>query len=210
MTPRSRNPPSHANLSKTKGILVVLSVTAGMRFPQGWPLACSKVRPTPCNWRASSAILHWFESAGVAQLVEHLICNQRVGGSIPSASSISALSISLLESYRHLHPVGHFGRYAQKYAESSPHQPSSSPRRHPHRSGVHIASWCRYSYDLRAFGRLAAALFSPTSLCTYAGDRKQRTVRPGLLSARPRVAFLKAGRRLIPPVVFESTAKPLQ
>src|SRR5437899_8556305 len=27
------------------------------------------------------------ESAGVAQLVEHLICNQRVGGSIPSASS---------------------------------------------------------------------------------------------------------------------------
>ena len=26
-------------------------------------------------------------SAGVAQLVEHLICNQRVGGSIPSASS---------------------------------------------------------------------------------------------------------------------------
>ena len=28
-------------------------------------------------------------SAGVAQLVEHLICNQRVGGSIPSASSSS-------------------------------------------------------------------------------------------------------------------------
>ena len=27
--------------------------------------------------------------AGVAQLVEHLICNQRVGGSIPSASSTS-------------------------------------------------------------------------------------------------------------------------
>jgi hypothetical protein len=26
--------------------------------------------------------------AGVAQLVEHLICNQRVGGSNPSASSI--------------------------------------------------------------------------------------------------------------------------
>jgi hypothetical protein len=29
-----------------------------------------------------------FWLAGVAQLVEHLICNQRVGGSIPSASSI--------------------------------------------------------------------------------------------------------------------------
>jgi hypothetical protein len=27
-----------------------------------------------------------FASAGVAQLVEHLICNQRVGGSNPSAS----------------------------------------------------------------------------------------------------------------------------
>src|ERR1700730_8556300 len=31
--------------------------------------------------------LHGLGSAGVAQLVEHLICNQRVGGSIPSASS---------------------------------------------------------------------------------------------------------------------------
>ena len=31
--------------------------------------------------------LFGLESAGVAQLVEHLICNQRVGGSIPSASS---------------------------------------------------------------------------------------------------------------------------
>ena len=28
------------------------------------------------------------KDAGVAQLVEHLICNQRVGGSIPSASSM--------------------------------------------------------------------------------------------------------------------------
>src|SRR5712691_4716440 len=28
------------------------------------------------------------KQAGVAQLVEHLICNQRVGGSNPSASSI--------------------------------------------------------------------------------------------------------------------------
>jgi hypothetical protein len=28
------------------------------------------------------------KQAGVAQLVEHLICNQRVGGSTPSASSM--------------------------------------------------------------------------------------------------------------------------
>ena len=31
-------------------------------------------------------------SAGVAQLVEHLICNQRVGGSNPSAGSMSIRS----------------------------------------------------------------------------------------------------------------------
>ena len=31
--------------------------------------------------------LFGLSGAGVAQLVEHLICNQRVGGSIPSASS---------------------------------------------------------------------------------------------------------------------------
>ena len=40
-----------------------------------------------CALPEPSAILCRFESAGVAQLVEHLICNQRVGGSIPSASS---------------------------------------------------------------------------------------------------------------------------
>ena len=32
-------------------------------------------------------LLLGLSGAGVAQLVEHLICNQRVGGSIPSASS---------------------------------------------------------------------------------------------------------------------------
>src|SRR5271168_1238975 len=46
-----------------------------------------KFQCAPCNPYAPSAILCGFESAGVAQLVEHLICNQRVGGSIPSASS---------------------------------------------------------------------------------------------------------------------------
>ena len=35
--------------------------------------------------------------AGVAQLVEHLICNQRVGGSIPSASSTKFYLISAPE-----------------------------------------------------------------------------------------------------------------
>ena len=40
-----------------------------------------------CIRCSGSGILTRFERAGVAQLVEHLICNQRVGGSIPSASS---------------------------------------------------------------------------------------------------------------------------
>ena len=35
--------------------------------------------------------------AGVAQLVEHLICNQRVGGSIPSASSTGSFEGSEAE-----------------------------------------------------------------------------------------------------------------
>ena len=41
----------------------------------------------PCN--CSSVLLYFIglRRAGVAQLVEHLICNQRVGGSNPSASS---------------------------------------------------------------------------------------------------------------------------
>src|SRR5258705_3371239 len=40
-----------------------------------------------CEWGYREQIAVW---AGVAQLVEHLICNQRVGGSSPSASSSSS------------------------------------------------------------------------------------------------------------------------
>src|SRR6266481_5066561 len=43
-----------------------------------------RVRKTPCAWlERQGERAH----AGVAQLVEHLICNQRVGGSSPFASS---------------------------------------------------------------------------------------------------------------------------
>jgi hypothetical protein len=38
--------------------------------------------------------------AGVAQLVEHLICNQRVGGSNPSASSIKMQGLLIPSNYR--------------------------------------------------------------------------------------------------------------
>jgi hypothetical protein len=48
------------------------------------------ISPLPLALYVSSLLsLPGSSSAGVAQLVEHLICNQRVGGSIPSASSTS-------------------------------------------------------------------------------------------------------------------------
>src|SRR6266699_4636508 len=45
----------------------------------------------PCNSRALLIYFIGLSRAGVAQLVEHLICNQRVGGSNPSASSAKDL-----------------------------------------------------------------------------------------------------------------------
>src|ERR1700730_19126063 len=42
---------------------------------------------TPCNCRTVLLYFLGVSRAGVAQLVEHLICNQRVGGSNPSVSS---------------------------------------------------------------------------------------------------------------------------
>ena len=40
-----------------------------------------------CAWTSVRGSAQNISQAGVAQLVEHLICNQMVGGSIPSASS---------------------------------------------------------------------------------------------------------------------------
>ena len=45
--------------------------------------------------RSITCSISELDRAGVAQLVEHLICNQRVGGSNPSASSISPRSKSV-------------------------------------------------------------------------------------------------------------------
>ena len=42
--------------------------------------------------RWSLQMIKYIYVAGVAQLVEHLICNQRVGGSNPSASSIPSIT----------------------------------------------------------------------------------------------------------------------
>ena len=52
--------------------------------------ACGGVRVLGRNWHSKRA------HAGVAQLVEHLICNQRVGGSSPFASSKIRASASFL------------------------------------------------------------------------------------------------------------------
>src|SRR5580692_10936208 len=57
-------------------------------FPQFWFMTCSSLVGRPIAISVSNLLfLCGLSSAGVAQLVEHLICNQRVGGSIPSASS---------------------------------------------------------------------------------------------------------------------------
>jgi hypothetical protein len=56
-------------------------------FPQTWPATCSKFLLPLAIYLPLLLFLLGSSDAGVAQLVEHLICNQRVGGSIPSASS---------------------------------------------------------------------------------------------------------------------------
>jgi hypothetical protein len=63
----------------------------------GWPLFSTVLArhllaisgPPLASLVPNLLFLCGLSSAGVAQLVEHLICNQRVGGSIPSASSSS-------------------------------------------------------------------------------------------------------------------------
>ena len=71
--------------------------------------------------------------AGVAQLVEHLICNQRVGGSNPFASSI----IVTLER-------------AARLTRSKPNETRSSPREL-------IPAAASQSQDARKYGRAAVA-----------------------------------------------------
>jgi hypothetical protein len=45
-----------------------------------------------CSWTSVRGSAQNIRQAGVAQLVEHLICNQMVGGSIPSASSTKSVT----------------------------------------------------------------------------------------------------------------------
>src|SRR3989442_13922739 len=61
------------------------------RFPQGWPSTCYLCWQPLAILIPLLLFLPGLSGAGVAQLVEHLICNQRVGGSIPSASSTEIL-----------------------------------------------------------------------------------------------------------------------
>src|SRR5882762_1256790 len=56
-------------------------------FPQTWRWDCYRFPGPLAILMPLLLFLCGLSDAGVAQLVEHLICNQRVGGSIPSASS---------------------------------------------------------------------------------------------------------------------------
>ena len=67
--------------------LMVHAWERGAFFPQGWLQACSRFRASLAIYAPRLLFSTGLSTAGVAQLVEHLICNQRVGGSNPSASS---------------------------------------------------------------------------------------------------------------------------
>jgi hypothetical protein len=77
----------HAKLQTENEIGVPEGPKLAPCFPQSWPLTCSNPELPLAISLPSLLLLLGLGSAGVAQLVEHLICNQRVGGSIPSASS---------------------------------------------------------------------------------------------------------------------------
>jgi hypothetical protein len=53
-----------------------------------WPLN-RRILQSTRSFRILSNVQKHTKKAGVAQLVEHLICNQRVGGSNPFAGSMN-------------------------------------------------------------------------------------------------------------------------
>src|ERR1700689_2353843 len=80
------------------GFLVVMTTKRRQNWPTlpGWGLrlrvkwACDNFNNCPGFRKGAGKYCAWLDllpPAGVAQSVEHLICNQRVGGSIPFASS---------------------------------------------------------------------------------------------------------------------------
>jgi hypothetical protein len=65
-----------------------VEVTEGLRFSTDLAIDVLRNLQLPLAICMPTLLfLPGLSGAGVAQLVEHLICNQRVGGSIPSASS---------------------------------------------------------------------------------------------------------------------------
>ena len=65
--------------------------------------------------------------AGIAQLVEHLICNQRAGGSSPSAGASKIKYLSRMKTTERLLPVPH--RY-HGFFERDSRQAKVLPRKH--------------------------------------------------------------------------------
>src|SRR5271157_4303431 len=75
-------------IDNTRFVIIVTDEPTVADFPQFWCPKCSSFSPHALAIYVPNLLfLCGLSSAGVAQLVEHLICNQRVGGSIPSASS---------------------------------------------------------------------------------------------------------------------------
>ena len=72
---------------KLAGQKLIFMHRAGSDVAEGVAAVLKLILCAALLWTAHSTV--W---AGVAQLVEHLICNQRVGGSNPSVSSKSASS----------------------------------------------------------------------------------------------------------------------
>jgi hypothetical protein len=76
------------NYLKSSCYMCVIDWRSARSFPQTWFFNCLRTEARFLAIRVPNLLfLFGLCSAGVAQLVEHLICNQRVGGSIPSASS---------------------------------------------------------------------------------------------------------------------------
>ena len=85
MPPGPRN--SGLYLARYKRFSNFSDRNGGPFFPQNWLSTCSETRGALAILLPRLLLSMSLSTAGVAQLVEHLICNQRVGGSNPSASS---------------------------------------------------------------------------------------------------------------------------
>ena len=99
--------------------------------------------------------------AGVAQLVEQLICNQQVGGSNPSTSSISPFQFGGVPKW----PKGTDCKSAGfAFDGSNPSSSTSYPLRHSRRGLLRLAAFCLCS------AVVLLSLGGPPPICTRRWD----------------------------------------